>query len=54
MMIAAFNGNPSTALTFCYSPTNAREETNLNNFYNVQSSLARIIPKHNVQISVET
>ena len=32
MMIAMFNGNPSTTIISCYSPTNVREETDLIGF----------------------
>ena len=49
-MVATFNGNPSTTIISCYSPTNVSEETDLIAFYDELSSLARIIPKHNVFI----
>ena len=49
-MAATFNGNPSTIIISCYSPTNARDKTDLIAFYNDLSSLVRNIPKHNVQI----
>ena len=35
MMVATFNGNPSTKIISCYSPTNVSEETDLIAFYNV-------------------
>ena len=47
MMVATFNGNPSTTIS-CYSPTNFSEETVLIAFYNELSSLIRGILKHNV------
>ena len=50
MMVATFNGNLSTTIIPCYSPTNISEETNLIAFYNELSSLVRGIPKHNVLI----
>ena len=34
-MVATFNGNPSTAIIFCYSPTNASDETDLITKHNV-------------------
>ena len=49
MMIATFNGNPSTTI-ICYSPTNVSEETDAITFYNKLSSLVRSIQKHNVLI----
>ena len=49
MIVATFNGNPSTTI-ICYSPTNFSEETDLIAFYNQQSSLVQSIPKHNVLI----
>ena len=50
MMVAMFNGNPSTTIIFSYSPTNVREETFLITLYNKLSALFRSIPKHNVHI----
>ena len=47
IMVATFNGNPSTTIISCYNPTNVSEETDLIAFYNELSSLCRI-PKHNV------
>ena len=32
-MVATFNGKPSTMIIFCYSPTNASDETDLDTFY---------------------
>ena len=46
MMVATFNGDPSTTIIPCYSPTNVSEETDLITFYNVLSSLIHSIPKH--------
>ena len=50
MMLAMFNGNPSTTIISCYSPTNASDEMDLINFYSEVSSLVCSIPKHNVLI----
>ena len=50
MMVATFNGNPSTTIISCNSPTNVREETELIAFYDELSSLVRSIPKHNVLV----
>ena len=50
MMVATFNGNPSTTITSSYSPTNVSDETDLNTFYNELSFLVRSIRKHNVLI----
>ena len=49
MMVATFNGNPSTIIISCYSPTNVSDETDLIAFYNELSSLIRSIPKHNLK-----
>ena len=49
MMVATFNGDPSTTI-ICNSPTNIDDETNLIAFYNELSPLVRSIPKHNVLI----
>ena len=49
-MVVTFNGNPSTAIISCYSPTNVSEETDLIVFYNELSSLVHSIPKHNILI----
>ena len=49
MMIASYNGNPSTTIMSCNSPTNTSDETNLITFYNELSSLVRSPPpQHNV------
>ena len=48
-MVATFNGNPRSTIS-CFSPTNVSKETELINFYNELSSLARSIPKHNILI----
>ena len=50
MLVATFNGNPSTTIIFCCSHTNFSEETDLIAFYNELSSLVCSIPKHNVLI----
>ena len=50
MMVATCNGNPSTMIISCYSPTNACDETDLITFYNELSSLVHCIPKHNILI----
>ena len=44
MMVATFNGNPSTMI-ICYRLTNASDDTDLITF-----SLVRSIPKHNIVI----
>ena len=51
MMVAIFNGNPSTTIISCYKSTNGREETDRIIFYNELSSLVQSIPKHNVLVS---
>ena len=51
MMIATFNGNSSTTIISCHSPTNASDEKDLITFYNELSSLVRSIPKHILIIS---
>ena len=48
LMVATFNGNPSTTIIFCYSPTNSSEETDIIAFYNELSFLVCSIPIHNV------
>ena len=50
MMVATFNGNPSTTIISCYSPTNVSEETELITFYDELFSLVRSILKHNVLV----
>ena len=50
MIVATFNGNLSSTIISCYSPTNFSEETDHIAFYNELSSLARSIPKHNILI----
>ena len=49
-MVATFNGNPSTTIISCYSPTNVSEETDLIAYYNELSFLVCSIPKHNILI----
>ena len=49
-MVATFNGNPSTTIISCYSPTNVSDEMDLNIFNNELSSFVRSIPKHKVLI----
>ena len=48
MMVATFNGNPSTTIISCYSPncTHVSEETDLIAFYNKLYSLIRSIQKY--------
>ena len=50
MMVATFNGNPSTKIISCNSPTYGSDETDPIVFYNGLSSLVRSIPKHNIFI----
>ena len=50
VMVAIFNGNPSTPIISCYSTTNATEENDLVTFNNELSYLVCTIPKHNVLI----
>ena len=52
MIIATFNGNPSTAIISCYSCTNASDVKELDTFYNELSFLVFSILKHNVLIIV--
>ena len=49
-MAAKFNGNPSSTIISCYSPTSVNEETDLITFYNELSSLVRSITKRNIVI----
>ena len=50
IIVATFNGNPSTTIISCYSPTNRTDETDLDTFYNELSSLVRSVPKYNVLV----
>ena len=50
MMVAIFNGNPSTTIISCSNSTNANDVTDFITFYNELSSLVSSIPKHNVLI----
>ena len=50
MLVAMFNGNSSTTIISCYSPTNISEETDLIVFNNELSPLVSCILKHNVLI----
>ena len=50
VMVAMFNGNPSTTIISSYRPTNVSDEMDLIAFYNELSSLVCSIPKHNVLI----
>ena len=50
MTVAIFNGNLSTTINYCYSPTNTSKEIDIIAFYNDLYSLVRGILKHNVQI----
>ena len=43
MIVATFNGNLSTTILSCYSPTNVSGEMDLIAFYNELSSLVLII-----------
>ena len=48
MMVATFNGNASTTIISCYSPTNVSEETNLvtcNELSSFSSSVETWMPK---------
>ena len=49
-MVATFNGNPSSTIISCCSPTNASDKTDVITFYNELSSLVWSILKHNVLI----
>ena len=46
MMVATFNGNPSTIIISCYNPTNASDKTDPNTFYKELSSLVHSITRH--------
>ena len=50
ILIENFNGNPTTTVTFCYSPTNVSEESDVENFYHDLYAFTRSVPKHNVLI----
>ena len=50
MMYASFNDNSCTTIVSCYSPSNARDEMYITNFYNELSSLVRHITKYYVLI----
>ena len=50
IMIATFNGNSSTTIISCYSPSNACDETGFDAFHNKLSCLVRSILKHNALI----
>ena len=50
VMVATFNGNPSTTIISCYSPTNVIEETDFISFYNELTSFVHSIPKHIILI----
>ena len=47
LMVANFNGNPSTTI-ICFSSTNASDKTDLDTFYNELTSPVRCIFKHDV------
>ena len=51
-LIASFNGNPSTTVICCYSPTNTSDEDDVKDFYYDLTELAKAIPKHNL-IAIE-
>ena len=50
MIVAPFNGNPSTPILYCYSSIDTCNETDLITYYDKLSSLVRSFPKHNVLI----
>ena len=50
MMVAIFNGYPTTTIISCYSPSNVRDKTDPITFYNKLSSLVHSIPKHSILI----
>ena len=50
MMETLFNGNPSTTIISCYSPTNDSDNTDLIALYNELFSLVCSIMKHNILI----
>ena len=54
MMLATFNGNSSTTVISCYSPTNVSEETELIVFYDELFSLVLSILKHNGDMNAQT
>ena len=49
-MCATLNNNPYTTIFFCNIPIDASDKTDITTFYDLLSSLARYIPKHNVLI----
>ena len=49
-MAAPFNGNSSTTIISCNSPTNAMNKKDLDTFNNEASSLVRSIPKQRALI----
>ena len=49
-MCATFNGDPRITIVACYSLINASNKTDIDTFYNMLSSLAWHIPKHNILI----
>ena len=49
-MIATFNGNPSSTIISCYSPTTASNEKDFNNFDNEIFSFVRRVTKGKVSI----
>ena len=50
IMVATFNGQPSTTIISCYSPTNVSDEMDHIAFYNKLSSHVHSILKHNFLI----
>ena len=50
IIIADFNGNPTTTIISCYSPTNSSDQEAIDNFYQSLSSVTRQVPKHNFLI----
>ena len=49
-MSAIFNSNRNIMIIYCYSPTNASDQTNIITFYNGLSYLVRYIRKHSTLI----
>lgn len=50
IMVATFHGKPQTTLICCYSPTNVRVESEVDDFYEVLESVTRAVPKHHLLI----
>ena len=54
IIIADFNGNPTTTIISCYSPTNSSDQDVIDNFYQSLSSVTRQVPKHNFLIITDS